>query len=60
MAAMRHVGYAVFVRDTLLGHYLRKSNALRRCEAERSEGVDAKVYETWTTFGVSERRDGES
>lgn len=60
MGRMIHVGYAVFVRGVLLGHYLRKSNAMRRAEAEKANGVAATVHETWSTFAVGEREEGEA
>lgn len=60
MGRMLPAGFAVFVRTTMLGHYRLKANAMRRCEAERENGVDARVYEAWVTFAVGEREDGEA
>lgn len=37
-------GYCVAVREKVLDHYKNQKNAERRCDAERENGVDARVY----------------
>lgn len=55
MGAIFSVGFAVCVKTVVLGHYKSKTNAQRRCDAERSVGIDAKVYEMWASSALGER-----
>lgn len=54
MAAIRSAGYVVATRSVVLAYFRTESRAKRRCEAERSAGVDAKVYEVMFSMALGE------
>jgi hypothetical protein len=54
VATIRSAGYVVATRSLVLAYYRTESRARRRCEAERSSGVDAKVYEVMFSMALGE------